>query len=217
MQSLHEATILGANMTTNLHIEENYQVDERFPYRFLLRWTWPDHIDRYIRRLMWSWLNEQASEKADDLMATDYVAAHLFWLIAVSPETPAPVLDALASTGSASFLERIAENPNTWASTLSKLASSDSPKVRVAVAENPNTPASTMLQLSLDENVDIRYAVADNCNQAVTILEALTCDENCHVAARSRRTLQQLNKIQPVVLKPAKVGNSKKKKAVAGA
>ncbi|MBS1953465.1 MAG: hypothetical protein JST89_04740 [Cyanobacteria bacterium SZAS-4] len=199
------------------NIEDNYQIDEKFPYRFLLRWTWPEHIDRYIRRLMWAWLQEQGSNDIDDISSTDCVATHLFWLIAVSPETPGAVLDALSNTGSASFLERIAENKNTWASTLAKLALNDSTKVKVAVAENPNTPAATMLQLSLDENVDIRYAVADNCNQAVTILESLANDDNCHVAARSKRTLAQLNRVQPAVLKPATGSSTNKRKTAVGA
>ncbi len=202
---------------TNIHVEDNYQIDEKFPYRFLLRWTWPEHIDRYLRRLMWAWLQEQGNNDPDGISPTDCVATHLFWLIAVSPETPGAVLDALSDSGSASFLERIAENKNTWASTLAKLATSDSSKVRVAVAENANTPAATMLQLSLDENVDIRYAVADNCNQAVTILESLTNDENCHVAARSKRTLAQMNRIQPAVLKPATTSSKKKRKTAVGA
>lgn len=166
---------------------------------------------------MWAWLQEQANDDVGNISSTDCVATHLFWLIAVSPETPGAVLDALANTGSASFLERIAENKNTWASTLAKLAATDSTKVKVAVAENANTPAATMLQLSLDENVDIRYAVADNCNQAVTILESLANDENCHVAARSKRTLAQLNRVQPAVLKPAAASTSKKKKTAVGA
>lgn len=202
-------------MTTQTYAEDNYEIDEKFPYRFLLRWTWPDHIDRYIRRLMWAWLQEQNSGRSDDVQATDYVAAHLFWLIAVSPETPGAVLDALVATSSASFLERIAENQNTWASTLARLAQSDSTRVRTAVAENPNAPAATMLQLSLDDNADVRYAVADNCNQAVTILESLTNDENAHVAARSRRTLAQLNRVAPVALKPA-AKKKQRKSAAAG-
>jgi uncharacterized protein (UPF0147 family) len=166
---------------------------------------------------MWAWLQEQGSDNADDSSATDCVAAHLFWLIAVSPETPGAVLDALSNTGSASFLERIAENKNTWASTLARLASSESVSVKVAVAENPNTPAATMLQLSLDDNVDIRYAVADNCNQAVTILESLSNDDNCHVAARSKRTLAQMNRVQPAVLKPSTTATTKKRKTAVGA
>lgn len=201
-------------MTTKTYAEDNYEIDEKFPYRFLLRWTWPEHIDRYIRRLMWAWLNEQNTGEDQAVSATDYVAAHLFWLIVVSPETPGAVLDALASTCSVSFQERIAENKNTWASTLAKLAQSDSPRVRIAVAENPNAPAATMLQLSLDENADIRYAVADNCHQAVTILESLSNDENAHVAARSKRSLAQINKLEPVVLKPA--SRERRQKSVAG-
>jgi hypothetical protein len=202
-------------MTTNTYVEDNYQVDEKFPYRFLLRWTWPEHIDRYLRRLMWAWLQEQSGDSDHGLAATDYVAAHLFWLIAVSPETPGAVLDAIANTDSASFLERVAENQNTWPSTLSRLALTPSTRVRAAVAENRNTPSSTMLQLSLDEDADIRFAVADNCNQAVTILESLAEDENCHVAARSKRTLSQMNLVKPAVLQPT--SKSKKKKAAVSA
>ncbi len=202
-------------MSTKTYAEDNYEIDEKFPYRFLLRWTWPDHIDRYIRRLMWAWLQDQSGDTPQSLSATDYVAAHLFWLIAVSPETPGAVLDALTATGTASFQERIAENKNTWASTLSKLAQRDSAQIRIAVAENPNSPAATMLQLSLDENVDVRYAVADNCNQAVTILESLTKDENVHVAARAKRSLAQLNKVEPVMLQQS-AKTSRRKEAAAG-
>jgi hypothetical protein len=204
-------------MTTNTYVEDNYQIDEKFPYRFLLRWTWPEHIDRYLRRLMWAWLQEQSEDCHDQLSSSDYVAAHVFWLIAVSPETPGSVLDALSNTDSASFLERIAENQNTWASTLTKLAQNASPVVRAAVAENRNTPSAAMLQLSLDENADIRFAVADNCNQAVTILESLTEDENCHVAARSKRTLSQMKLVKPAIIKPSTNSKKKNKKTAVGA
>ncbi len=204
-------------MTTKTYVEDNYQIDEKFPYRFLLRWTWPEHIDRYLRRLMWAWLQEQSEDCNDQISSSDYVAAHLFWLIAISPETPASVLDALSNTDSASFLERIAENQNTWASTLSKLAQNASPGVRTAVAENRNTPSASMLQLSLDENADIRFAVADNCNQAVTILESLADDENAHVAARSKRTLAQMNRLKPTMIKPSTNSKKKRKKTAVGA
>lgn len=179
-------------MTTKEFEQTTEQIDEKFPYRFLLRWTWPDHIDRAIRRLMWAWLNDQASSSTDEIKSADFVATQLFWLIAVSPETPGAVLDGLSSSGSEAFLERIAENPNTWSSTLTKLAAHASARVRMAVADNPNTTAATILQLSNDQSVDIRYAVAENGNREVTILETLTQDENCHVAARSKKTLARL-------------------------
>jgi hypothetical protein len=195
-------------------LETHEVMDEKFPYRFLLRWTWPDHIDRTIRRLMWAWLHDQNLQpfvKSAELTTSDYVATQLFWLIAVSPDTPGAVLDALADSGSEAFLERIAENPMTWSSTLTRLAKHSSARVRTAVADNPNTAANIILRLSVDEDADIRYAVAENANQSVSILEALTEDDNCHVAARSQKTLSRLQPKACKQLPANNTGNKRKK------
>ncbi|HEY9778517.1 MAG TPA: hypothetical protein V6C81_32465 [Planktothrix sp.] len=162
-----------------------------FPYRMLLRWSWPEHIEKLIRRSMWLWLVETAKESSDG-MELELLGAHVCWLIAVHPDSPPAVLDALALQDSTPFCERIAENPNAWPTTLADLSHHRSASVRAAVAENPNTPPDIVTVLAQDESADVRFAVADNPKHAVALLEALTRDENCHVAERSKRTLQQL-------------------------
>ena len=90
-----------------------------FPYRFLLRYQWPEHIEQALRRLMWYWLLETArGQSEDEPSESDKFAAQVCRLIAVQPETPPAVLDVLSKLDSASFQERIAENPNTWTTTL---------------------------------------------------------------------------------------------------
>lgn len=169
--------------------------DQNFPYRFLLRWSWPEHIDRALRRLLWAWLNEQASglTENEQLRASDYAAAQLMWLIVVSPDTPAPVLDILSKSAGEASLVRIAENPNAWASTLTRMAEHPSHLVRTAVADNPNTPECVMLSLAVDDHADVRHAVAENANLTETLLQCLATDENCLVAARARQTMARLS------------------------
>lgn len=183
----------------------------QFPYRMLLRWTWPEHIEKLIRRLMWLWLVETVRDDGD-FSELELLGAHVCWLISVYPHSPAGVLDALSQQDSTPFCERIAENPNAWPTTLARLSKHRSPCVRAAVAENPNTPQDIVSVLAQDESVDVRFAVADNPNHAIALLESLTHDENCHVAERSKRTLQQLcpAKTRQLV---AKANPSKKKSA----
>ncbi len=168
--------------------------DSKFPYRFLLRWCWPDHIESQIRRLMWSWLKEQASnsEAPEAISPTDFLALRVMWLVAVHPESPGAMLDVIAEQCSDAFVERVAENPNTWASTLRKIANHPSTKVRTAVAHNPNTPTSVLFDLACDLSVDIRYAVAECFHADSQLLNHLAEDENGHVAARAKKTLARL-------------------------
>ncbi|MBX9695784.1 MAG: hypothetical protein K2Z81_25590 [Cyanobacteria bacterium] len=172
------------------------QKSTRFPFEFLLRWTWPDHIDRMLKLTLWKWLNEEY-ENCQDTVDSDYLGTHLCWLIAIHPDTPPAVLDVLANLGSSAFQVRVAENPNTWVTTLARLAKQPSSAVRLAVADNRNTAAETVLMLSEDECADVRFAVAANANHPVTTLKSLTQDENCYVASRAKKTLARLHLAQP--------------------
>src|SRR5262249_5997375 len=158
----------------------------QFPYRLLLRWSFPDHIDRAIKRLLWLWVRQEECQSSEQITDLDYFGAYVCWLIAVCPDSPAAVLDALSEQQSAAFLERIAENPNTWPTTLQKLGKHPSYQVRIAVADNNHTPIETIVALSADENADVRYAVAASAHRSQILLAQLAADENGHVAARSR-------------------------------
>jgi hypothetical protein len=189
------------------------ETEKNFPYRFLLRWSWPEHIDRVMRRVLWAWLSERASECTDDVRGSDYAAAQLVWLIVVSPETPAAVLDILSKSASEAVLVRIAENQNTWASTLMRMVENPSHLVRTAVADNPNTPECVMLSLAMDAHDDVRHAVAENANLTQTLLECLAADQNCHVAARAKKTITRLRPAGEAVQLPSSYQQAKRTSA----
>ena len=177
----------------------------KFPYRFLLRWTWPDHIERQLRQLMWAWLTEAANGSYDDSSESnnseylsDYAAMRLLWLIAVHPESPGAVLDFLARQSSRAYAERIAENPSTWSSTLAALSGHDNPNVRVAVASNPNTSDEIAEELCFDENSDVRFALAECTHRSEEFVERLLEDENPFVVARARQTKMRMSPAQPL-------------------
>ncbi len=181
-----------------MHSEILHSDDQEstFPYTYLLEWEWPEHIEFLLRRLIWSRLVELGEENDADNSCSDpsdYLAAKVCWLIAVSPQTHPAVLDVLASIDCSAYAERIAENPNADPSTLARLAGHSSPKVRSAVAENSNTPAEVIQNLARDEDADVRYALADNHGMEEAILQILCEDDNCYVAARAQRTVNRIN------------------------
>lgn len=192
----------GANyMHSELLRPEADDSGEAFPYSYLLEWEWPEHIELLLRRLIWSRLVELGQESpsdSNDIDPSDYLAAKVCWLIAVSPQTHPAVLDVLASSGSTAFAERIAENPNAAPSTLARLAGHSNAKVRCAVAENANSPEEVVRILADDEDADVRYSLAENHNLIQDVLEKLSEDDNCYVAARARRTLCRLSPPQVV-------------------
>jgi hypothetical protein len=182
----------------------------KFPYRFLLRWTWPDHIERQLRQLMWVWLTEAADASADTTTdadgtgyLSDYAAMRLLWLIAVHPESPGAVLDFLARQSAHAYAERVAENPSTWPSTLAILSIHSNPNVRVSVASNPHTTQEIAEELCFDECSDVRFALAECTHRSEEFIERLLEDENPFVVARARKTKMRLSPAQPVQL-PAK-------------
>jgi len=177
----------------------------KFPFRFLLRWAWPDHIESLIRRLVWLWLTQAGQPSKKESEEFEQLGGYVCWMIALHPETPPAVLDLLAQQDSTAFLERIAENPNAWPTTLMRLSKHQCARVRAAVAENHMAPSSAIGALAGDESVDVRFAVAENSRIPLTILEELAGDDNCHVAARSKKTLAQLFPACPQHLNNRKV------------
>jgi hypothetical protein len=175
----------------------------KFPYRFLLRWTWPDHIERQLRQLMWVWLAEAAdtTNDADDTAyLSDYAAMRLLWLIAVHPESPGAVLDFLARQSAHAYAERVAENPSTWPSTLAVLSIHNNPSVRIAVASNPHTSDEIAEELCFDECSDVRFALAECTHRSEEFIERLLEDENPFVVARARTTKMRLSPAHPLQL-----------------
>lgn len=132
-------------------------------------------------------------EKTGD-RETDYIR----WLLATNPNTPAPILDRLASEDVVSLLERIAEHPHTRQATLARLATHDNPRVRAAAAENPNIDKKTMWRLAHDIHPDVRLRLAESYSLPVAILQVLAEDDNPYVQNRARKTLNRLN--QPFVV-----------------
>lgn len=176
--------------------------DKNFPYRFLMRFDLPEHIDRLLRRTLWAWLQEQANpnESEDEVRNSDYLATQVMWLIVICPESPGVVLDVLAKSASEAILVRIAENSNTWASTLKRLVEHPSHLVRMGLADNPNTPDTVIFALAHDEHADVRHALAANHKASQTVLQILSEDENCHVAARAKKTLHRVEAGEMILL-----------------
>jgi len=127
---------------------------------------------------------------------TDYIR----WLLATDPNTPAAILDRLASEDVVTLLERIAEHPRTRQATLARLATHDNPRVRAAVAENPNIDKKTIWRLSRDSHPDVRLRLAEGYFLPVAILQFLADDDNLYVQNRARKTLDCLNNSPPLTI-----------------
>jgi hypothetical protein len=179
----------------------------KFPYRLLLRWTWPAHIERQLRQLMWVWLTEAldapihpTTDENNRGYLSDYAAMRLLWLIAVHPESPGAVLDFIARQSTYAYAERIAENPSTWPSTLAFLSIHNNPNVRLAVASNPHTSDEIAEELCFDECSDVRFALAECTHRSEEFIERLLEDENPFVVARARKTKMRISPAQPIQL-----------------
>ncbi|HEY9682836.1 MAG TPA: HEAT repeat domain-containing protein [Oculatellaceae cyanobacterium] len=173
--------------------------NSKFPFRYLLRWSWPDHIEQLIRQLMWLWMTEISQESPSnvDIATADLLAMRTMWLIAVHPESPGAMLQVIAEQCSEGFVERVAENQNTWPSTLRQLAHHKSSRVRAAVAQNSNTPSDVLFALACDESADVRYMIADGIQGDVKLLEQMLEDENPYVVSRAKRSLARLFPPEP--------------------
>src|SRR6185437_808376 len=165
-----------------------------------MQFTWPEHIETALRRLLWISLVEQAENSAETHSHTTF----LRWTMATYPETPPEVLEYLASFDDRQLLIRIAENPQTPAPTLETLSAHQDSEVRVAVADNKATPLPILLQMLSGGDVDIRYRMAENPELPAKMLNQLTEDENAYVASRAQRTLMRRNPAAVHQLPPPK-------------
>lgn len=130
--------------------------------------------------------------KSEAVEAMESEAARIRWLLAINPNTPAPVLDHLAKDGSSSLLERIAENPRAHQTTLSRLANHENTQVRAAVAENLNASLTTLWRLARDISADVRIRLAESYTVPIAVLRVLVTDENPYVQMRAEKTLKRL-------------------------
>ena len=117
---------------------------------------------------------------------------HITILIAGNPNTPAHILDELASHIDKRIAERVAENPRTSTETLSTLIEHEDADVRSAVANNINAPSHLILALVNDESPDGRYSLAENASLPLEYLEVLAEDENPYISCRARQTMMRI-------------------------
>lgn len=119
-------------------------------------------------------------------------AARIRWLLAINPNTPAPVLEHLARDSSFSVVERVAQHPRTHTTTLARLSTHPDVRVRAAVAENFNLTIKTIWRLARDENPDVRLALAESYTVPIAVLRVLSEDSNPYVADRAQRTMRRI-------------------------
>lgn len=158
---------------------------------YYLQWSWPDHIETALRRLLWIGLVEAAEAQPGEFGATTKIdhTGYVKWLIATHPDSPATVLDTITAKAPSELLVRIAENAQTWPTTLARLSCEPFAEVRIAVAENANTPVPILKMLATDSNADVRYRLAESPHLPEDILQDLCADDNPYVAARASQTL----------------------------
>lgn len=134
--------------------------------------------------------NQKLSKPSNTQAALE--AAKIRWLLAINPNTPAPVLDHLTVNGTSQLLERVAENPRTHSTTLAKLAMHQDSQVRAAVTENTNMSIKTIWRLCRDESPDVRLRLAESYTIPIAVLKVLAEDENPFVASRAQQTIYRI-------------------------
>jgi hypothetical protein len=135
---------------------------------------------------------EVTAAESERKLALQEEAARIRWLLAVNPNTPAPVLEHLSRDTQAAVLERIGENPRAHVTTLIKLSMHAEPQVRAAVAENTNLSLKTVWRLARDEHADVRLRLAESYTVPLAVLRVLSEDENPYVAHRAQQTMQRI-------------------------
>lgn len=136
--------------------------------------------------------NESSTQERERKQALQEEAARIRWLLAVNPNTPAPVLEHLSRDTHTPVLERIGENPRAHVTTLIKLSMHSSHEVRAAVAENTNLSLKTVWRLARDENADVRLRLAESYTVPIAVLRVLSEDENPYVAYRAQITMKRI-------------------------
>ncbi|MDR3614921.1 MAG: hypothetical protein P4L53_15280 [Candidatus Obscuribacterales bacterium] len=119
-------------------------------------------------------------------------AAKIRWLLAINPNTPAPILEHLAKDQHIGLLERIAEHPRTHVTTLLRLSAHEDAQVRAACTENNNLSIKTIWRLARDNSADVRLRMAESYTVPLAVLRVLCEDENPYVAHRAAKTIQKL-------------------------
>ncbi len=135
---------------------------------------------------------EVSVAESERKLALQEEAARIRWLLAVNPNTPAPVLEHLSRDTQTPVLERIGENPRAHVTTLIKLSMHTDAQVRAAVAENTNLSLKTVWRLARDEHADVRMRLAESYTVPLAVLRVLSEDENPYVANRAQLTMSRI-------------------------
>ena len=135
---------------------------------------------------------ESSAAERERKLALQAEAARIRWLLAVNPNTPAPVLEHLSRDNHTPVLERIGENPRAHVTTLIKLSMHSHAQVRAAVAENTNLSLKTVWRLCRDDNADVRLRLAESYTVPIAVLRVLSEDENPYVAGRAQTTMKRI-------------------------
>jgi hypothetical protein len=135
---------------------------------------------------------EVTAAESERKLALQEEAARIRWLLAVNPNTPAPVLEHLSRDTNTPVLERIGENPRAHVTTLIKLSMHTDSQVRAAVAENTNLSLKTVWRLARDEHADVRLRLAESYTVPLAVLRVLSEDENPYVASRAQQTMKRI-------------------------
>lgn len=114
------------------------------------------------------------------------------WLLAINPNTPAPILEHLAKDPHTGLLERIAEHPRTHVTTLLRLSNHEDAQVRAACVENNNLSIKTIWRLARDHSADVRLRMAESYTVPLAVLRVLSEDENPYVANRAAKTIRKM-------------------------
>lgn len=174
---------------------------EQQEFDFYLQFDWPEHIETALRRMLWIALVEEAEFDGRCHQHTQ----NLRWLIATHPDSPAEVLEFLATKiDDEKLLARVAEHKQTAPHTLECLAKHQSGDVRLAVADNPSTPLAVLLELAVSSDPDVRYCMAENPTLPAKMLQQLAADSNAYVAHRAARTMMRRNPapVQQLPIRP---------------
>ena len=93
--------------------------------------------------------------------------------IALDPQTPVQVLEALASDKNVHVRARVALNTNTSLNILKRLSTDNQRLVRAAVARNKRTTPKMLRELAQDKSVLVRKEVAGNQRTPIGILKQI--------------------------------------------
>lgn len=110
--------------------------------------------------------------------------------------TPREQLLHLANSDNYRIRLRVAENPKTPAEVLEKLAADEHPEVRLAVATNTSAPVDITFRLAFDQDPTVRFGLAEDTRSPLGVLKLLANDDNAYVAARARKTIEAVSRMQ---------------------